>query len=217
MSTSTEKKRRRPQQDTILETAEGVWFLVLPYRLETVERNERQDFRRKTHSSGQLSLLDPGGGRWVVSGRFQAPAVLACVVVGRLPLVANRPTVNYNLVLPLGCWASVITGLLPLCHVLWTFSSGLMNSVPMHVREKIFKHLNENCKEELEAINKQYPFEPLKVKHSCLFYTVFIMMQSSGFVAQANELKYANHSCSIWIKPWSSLMRKEFKCWRYKL
>ncbi|CAD6231201.1 unnamed protein product [Miscanthus lutarioriparius] len=26
----------------------------------------------------------------------------------------------------------------------------------------IFKHLNENCKEELEAINKQYPFEPLK-------------------------------------------------------
>ncbi|CAD6238239.1 unnamed protein product [Miscanthus lutarioriparius] len=28
--------------------------------------------------------------------------------------------------------------------------------------EKIFKHLNENCKEELEAINKQYPFEPLK-------------------------------------------------------
>jgi len=32
------------------------------------------------------------------------------------------------------------------------------------------------------------------------------MMQSSGFVAQANDLKYANHSCSIWIKPWSSLI-----------
>jgi aspartyl/asparaginyl-tRNA synthetase len=28
----------------------------------------------------------------------------------------------------------------------------------------IFKHLNENCKKELETINKQYPFEPLKVK-----------------------------------------------------
>ncbi|XP_039850983.1 aspartate--tRNA ligase 2, cytoplasmic-like [Panicum virgatum] len=26
----------------------------------------------------------------------------------------------------------------------------------------IFKHLNENCKMELEAINRQYPFEPLK-------------------------------------------------------
>ncbi|OEL30173.1 Aspartate--tRNA ligase 2, cytoplasmic, partial [Dichanthelium oligosanthes] len=26
----------------------------------------------------------------------------------------------------------------------------------------IFKHLNENCKEELETINSQYPFEPLK-------------------------------------------------------
>ncbi|KAL6639782.1 hypothetical protein ACP70R_022604 [Stipagrostis hirtigluma subsp. patula] len=26
----------------------------------------------------------------------------------------------------------------------------------------IFKHLNENCKKELEAINRQYPFEPLK-------------------------------------------------------
>ncbi|KAF0935576.1 hypothetical protein E2562_034759 [Oryza meyeriana var. granulata] len=26
----------------------------------------------------------------------------------------------------------------------------------------IFKHLNENCKKELETINRQYPFEPLK-------------------------------------------------------
>ncbi|KAJ6838402.1 aspartate--tRNA ligase 2, cytoplasmic-like [Iris pallida] len=25
-----------------------------------------------------------------------------------------------------------------------------------------FDHLNENCKKELEAINRQYPFEPLK-------------------------------------------------------
>jgi len=26
----------------------------------------------------------------------------------------------------------------------------------------IFDQLNENCKEELNAVNKQYPFEPLK-------------------------------------------------------
>uniref|UniRef100_A0A453KGD8 aspartate--tRNA ligase n=2 Tax=Aegilops tauschii subsp. strangulata TaxID=200361 RepID=A0A453KGD8_AEGTS len=38
----------------------------------------------------------------------------------------------------------------------------------------IFKHLNENCQKELETINRQYPFEPLKVKHysllSCVCY-----------------------------------------------
>lgn len=28
----------------------------------------------------------------------------------------------------------------------------------------MFDYLNENCKKELDAINKQYPFEPLKVK-----------------------------------------------------
>ena len=28
----------------------------------------------------------------------------------------------------------------------------------------IFKHLTEKCKEELETINSQYPFEPLKVR-----------------------------------------------------
>ena len=28
----------------------------------------------------------------------------------------------------------------------------------------IFNHLNENCKKDLESINRQYPFEPLKVK-----------------------------------------------------
>jgi len=33
----------------------------------------------------------------------------------------------------------------------------------------IFRHLNENCKEELGVINKQRPFEPLKVKQPCLF------------------------------------------------
>jgi hypothetical protein len=33
----------------------------------------------------------------------------------------------------------------------------------------IFKHLTENCKKELETINRQYPFEPLQVKHACLF------------------------------------------------
>jgi hypothetical protein len=32
----------------------------------------------------------------------------------------------------------------------------------------IFRHLNENCKEELGVINKQRPFEPLKVKQPCL-------------------------------------------------
>ena len=32
----------------------------------------------------------------------------------------------------------------------------------------IFKHLTENCKKELETINRQYPFEPLQVKQSCL-------------------------------------------------
>ena len=32
-----------------------------------------------------------------------------------------------------------------------------------------FRHLNENCKEELGVINKQRPFEPLKVKQPCLF------------------------------------------------
>lgn len=28
----------------------------------------------------------------------------------------------------------------------------------------MFDYLNENCKKELEAIDRQYPFEPLKVK-----------------------------------------------------
>ncbi|KAM3259325.1 hypothetical protein ACQJBY_050865 [Aegilops geniculata] len=33
---------------------------------------------------------------------------------------------------------------------------------------EIFRHLNENCKRELEAINRQYPFEPLKYLESTL-------------------------------------------------
>ncbi|RLN24376.1 Aspartyl-tRNA synthetase, cytoplasmic [Panicum miliaceum] len=33
---------------------------------------------------------------------------------------------------------------------------------------ELFKHLNENCKEELETINQQYPFEPLKYQDRIL-------------------------------------------------
>jgi len=36
----------------------------------------------------------------------------------------------------------------------------------------IFKHLTENCKKELETINRQYPFEPLQVKTILLDYAV---------------------------------------------
>ncbi|KAG8100085.1 hypothetical protein GUJ93_ZPchr0013g37464 [Zizania palustris] len=35
----------------------------------------------------------------------------------------------------------------------------------------IFKHLNENCKKELETINRQYPFEPLKYLEKTLKLT----------------------------------------------
>ncbi|XP_047049839.1 aspartate--tRNA ligase 2, cytoplasmic-like [Lolium rigidum] len=35
----------------------------------------------------------------------------------------------------------------------------------------IFKHLNENCKRELETINRQYPFEPLKYLEKTLKLT----------------------------------------------
>jgi aspartyl-tRNA synthetase len=28
---------------------------------------------------------------------------------------------------------------------------------------ELFKHLNENCQKEIETINQQYAFEPLKV------------------------------------------------------
>jgi hypothetical protein len=45
----------------------------------------------------------------------------------------------------------------------------------------IFKHLNENCKRELETINRQYPFEPLKVKpYFILFYVVICMLFRSN-------------------------------------
>jgi aspartyl-tRNA synthetase len=40
----------------------------------------------------------------------------------------------------------------------------------------IFKHLTENCKKELETINRQYPFEPLQVKQSCLFYCLTVQL-----------------------------------------
>ena len=41
---------------------------------------------------------------------------------------------------------------------------------------ELFRHLNENWKTELEAINRQYPFEPLKVKHYSLLSCVVIRM-----------------------------------------
>jgi hypothetical protein len=47
----------------------------------------------------------------------------------------------------------------------------------------IFKHLTENCKKELETINRQYPFEPLQVMVlvSCLFI-VLILLLSGSFI-----------------------------------
>ena len=59
----------------------------------------------------------------------------------------------------------------------------------------IFKHLNENCKISLEAINKQHPFEPLKVKHDS-FYCLLL----SVCFAQANV-----SSCAIYTVPRENL------------
>ena len=64
----------------------------------------------------------------------------------------------------------------------------------------IFKHLNENCKMELEVINRQYPFEPLKVKHSCLFYGSQGCNHLVVWLKLMAQIK-ACHSCSFWIKP----------------
>lgn len=39
----------------------------------------------------------------------------------------------------------------------------------------IFDHLNENCQGELEAISRQYPFQPLKVDFLYLFsFDIFL-------------------------------------------
>jgi len=35
---------------------------------------------------------------------------------------------------------------------------------------EMFDYLNENCKKQLEAIDNQYPFEPLKVKDIIFIY-----------------------------------------------
>lgn len=32
----------------------------------------------------------------------------------------------------------------------------------------LFKHLEEKCKEDLEVVKRQHPFEPVKVQHSLL-------------------------------------------------
>lgn len=40
----------------------------------------------------------------------------------------------------------------------------------------MFDDLNENCKKELDAINRQYPFEPLKVKDMVFIKMIYIIL-----------------------------------------
>lgn len=49
----------------------------------------------------------------------------------------------------------------------------------------LFKHLEEKCKEDLEVINRQHPFEPVKVQRSLLnlvFFLVDELASSNGLV-----------------------------------
>lgn len=48
----------------------------------------------------------------------------------------------------------------------------------------IFKHPNENCQKELETINRQYPFEPLKVRHYSLLFCVVICVLLLNLLSQ---------------------------------
>lgn len=51
----------------------------------------------------------------------------------------------------------------------------------------IFDHLNNNCKKELEAIDKQYPFEPLKVSDSSLIRILnWLIVRSPVFVLRGH-------------------------------
>ncbi|KAG8100082.1 hypothetical protein GUJ93_ZPchr0013g33797 [Zizania palustris] len=56
----------------------------------------------------------------------------------------------------------------------------------------IFKHLNENCKKELETINRQYPFEPLKYLEKTLKLTYDEGIQ----MLKKNRKKRRERTCS---------------------
>jgi aspartyl-tRNA synthetase len=60
----------------------------------------------------------------------------------------------------------------------------------------IFKHLTTNCKKELETINGQYPFEPLKVNIivCSVVPTICYYLCPLALITDSN---CANYSCSI--------------------
>jgi aspartyl-tRNA synthetase len=65
----------------------------------------------------------------------------------------------------------------------------------------MFDHLNKNCARELEAIQRQYPFKPLKARH----FMLSASDTDTGLVSDSNR-----SSCRCWLQYLEATLRLDY-------
>lgn len=65
----------------------------------------------------------------------------------------------------------------------------------------MFDSLNENCKKELEAIERQYPFEPLKVIILLKLKFSSIHVRDIAFYIMKKLVECSLHGCGFFYRP----------------